>query len=53
MLDYLGEKAAAEAVKGSIASLPQSGQVTSLKAGACCTDQLGTMVLEQLSLVRA
>lgn len=48
MLEYLGEKEAGQAVEGAIAALLQSGRVTSLKAGAYPTDQLGEMILQQL-----
>ncbi len=48
MLDYLGEKPAAAAVESAVASLLTSGDVTSLKAGAHATDELGSMVLKRL-----
>jgi 3-isopropylmalate dehydrogenase len=48
MFEYLGEKDAASAIDGAIAGLLQSGTVTSLKAGANGTDELGDMVLAQL-----
>ncbi|NKB89358.1 MAG: 3-isopropylmalate dehydrogenase [Acidobacteria bacterium] len=48
MLEYLGEREAAQAVDGAIAGLLESGAVTSLKAGANSTDALGDMVLAQL-----
>ena len=49
MFEYLGEKDAAGAVDGAIAGLLQSGAVTSLKAGAYGTDELGAMMLAQLN----
>lgn len=49
MFEYLGEKEAAVAVDDAIAGLLQSGTVTSLKAGAYGTDELGDMVLAQLN----
>ncbi len=48
MFEYLQEKEAAVAVDGAIAGLLQSGTVTSLKAGAYGTDELGDMILAQL-----
>jgi len=48
MLDYLGEKEAAAAVEDAVAGMLTSGEVTSLKAGAHGTDELGTMVLKHL-----
>jgi len=48
MCEYLGEKEAAIAVDGAIADLLRSGAVTSLKAGAHGTDELGDMILAQL-----
>ena len=53
MLDYLGEKEAFAAVEESIADLLRGGRITSLKAGAHKTDELGSMVVEQLHAVRA
>ena len=51
MLSYLGESEAATAVEGAIASLLQSGKITSLSAGALPTDALGALVLEELAAV--
>ncbi len=53
MLDYLGEKEAAEAVDGTVASLLRSDRVTSLSAGALPTSTLGSFVLEELAAVPA
>lgn len=48
MFEYLGEREASVAVDGAIANLLESGAVTSLKAGAYRTDELGDMILAQL-----
>ncbi len=48
LLEYLGENDAANAVDAAMAGLLQSGAVTSLKAGAYGTEELGAMVLAQL-----
>lgn len=48
MFEYLGEREASVAVDGAIANLLESGAVTSLKAGAYGTDELGDMILAQL-----
>ena len=53
MLDYIGEKEAAEAVEGAVASLLQSDRITSLSAGALPTDTLGSLVLERMAAVPA
>ncbi len=48
MFEYLGEKEAATAVDNAVVGLLKSGAVTSLKAGAYGTDELGDMVLAEL-----
>ena len=48
MLEYLDEKDAAAAVDSAIVDLLKSGAVTSLKAGAHGTDELGDMVLAEM-----
>jgi len=48
MLDYLGEKEAATMVEGAIGRTLGSDRITSLKAGAHATDELGDMVLADL-----
>jgi 3-isopropylmalate dehydrogenase len=48
LLEYLGEQDAANSVDAAMAGLLQSGAVTSLKAGAYGTDELGSMVLARL-----
>ncbi len=49
MLDFLGEKEAAAAVESAVADLLRSGRITSLKAGAHKTDEIGDMVLERMA----
>ncbi len=51
MLDHLGQVDAGHAVEEAVASLLQSGRVQSLNAGVHATDELGTMVVEQLRQV--
>ncbi len=48
MLDYLGESEAARASEAAIAELVNAERITSLSAGATPTDELGSMVVEQL-----
>jgi 3-isopropylmalate dehydrogenase len=50
MLDYLKEKEASAAVESAVASLLRSPEITSLKAGAHRTDELGDRVLERLEI---
>ena len=49
MLDYVGEKDAAAAVEGAIASLLASGRIPSLAAGVLKTSEIGDLVVEAIS----
>ncbi len=48
LLDHLGETKASAAVEEAVAECIRSGRVRSLQAGAHRTDELGSMVIEQL-----
>jgi 3-isopropylmalate dehydrogenase len=48
MLDYVGERAAASAVEGAIASLLSSGRIPSLAAGVLKTSEIGDLVVEAI-----
>jgi 3-isopropylmalate dehydrogenase len=48
MLDHLGETEAAQSVEGAVARLICEGRISSLQAGVHGTDELGTMVAEEL-----
>ncbi|MEZ5987537.1 MAG: 3-isopropylmalate dehydrogenase [Planctomycetota bacterium] len=48
MLDFLGEKPAAEAVEKAIAGLMREGRIKSLSAGVHGTDEIGDMVVQAL-----
>lgn len=51
MLDYVGEPEASQAVEEAVASLLRSGRIRSLSAGVHGTDELGTMVEQELRQV--
>jgi 3-isopropylmalate dehydrogenase len=48
MLDYLGEKDAANAIEQAIRKLLVSGKVTSLRAGVHGTDEIGNWTVEEI-----
>jgi 3-isopropylmalate dehydrogenase len=48
MLDYLGERDAAESVEHAVAELLRSGRIQSLNAGVHPTDEIGRLVAEAL-----
>jgi 3-isopropylmalate dehydrogenase len=53
MLDYLGETEAAQAAEAAIAELLQGGRIRSLEVGEHPTDEIGDMVIEQMSAMAA
>ena len=49
MLDYIGEKDAAVAIEGAVEGLLKSGEISGLGTGAHGTDEVGDMVVNQLT----
>ena len=49
MLEYIGEKDAAAAIEGAVEGLLKSGEIRGLGAGAHGTDEVGDMVVNQLT----
>jgi len=53
MLDYLGETEAAQTAEAAIAELLQGGRIRSLDVGEHATDEIGDMVIEQMTPMAA
>lgn len=53
MLDYLGETEAAQTAEAAIAELLQGGRIRSLDVGEHATDEIGDLVIEQMTAMAA
>ena len=48
MLDHLGQGQASKAIEAAVAQLIGSGRIRSMQAGVHATDELGTMVADEV-----